>query len=151
MITAMDPLSAFLMSISLFLLRINKALYSNLERLLISFLACKFGTSVVIFLLNSTVVGSTLSSSTEKLLFPVNCNFSKRISTVIGNYTKSVFKRVCSKSSPIKNLCFHLLSNYMGSGITVPGTIVDRILKLGLSPIDAKVSVTKSMTDMITF
>ena len=24
----------------------------------------------------------------------------------------------------------------MGSGITVPGTIVDRILKLGLSPID---------------
>ena len=58
------------------------------------------------------------------------------INTVIGNYTKSVFKRVCSKSSPIQNLCFHLLSDYMGSGITVPGTIVDRILKLGLSPID---------------
>ena len=55
------------------------------------------------------------------------------ISTVIGNYTKSVFKRVCSKSSPIKNVCFHLLSDYMGSGITVPGTIVDRILKRGLS------------------
>ena len=58
------------------------------------------------------------------------------ISTVKGHYTKSVFKRVCSKSSPIKNLGFHLLSDYMGSGITVPETIVDTILKLGLSPID---------------
>ena len=71
------------------------------------------------------------------------------ISTVIGDYAKSVFKRVCSKSSPIKNLCFHLLSDYMGSGITVPGTIVDRILKLGLSPID--VLSTKSMTDILLF
>ena len=78
MITVMDPLSAFLMKISLFLLRFNKALSSNVERLLISFLTCKFCTSVVIFLLNSTVVRSTLSSSTEKLLFPVNGNFSKR-------------------------------------------------------------------------
>ena len=58
------------------------------------------------------------------------------VSTVIGNYTKSVFKRVCSKSSPTKNLCYHLLSEYVENGIVIPGTIVDRVLKLGFSPID---------------
>ena len=79
MITVIDPLSAFLMTISLFLLIFNKALYSNLERLLISFLTCKFCTSVVILLLNSTVVGSTLSSSTEKILFPVEKLIQKLI------------------------------------------------------------------------
>ncbi len=58
------------------------------------------------------------------------------VSTVIGNYTKSDFKRVCSMSSPTKNLCYQLLSEYIENGIIIPGTIVDRVLKLGFSPID---------------
>ena len=41
---------------------------------------------------------------------------------------------MCVLSHLPSRICFHLLSDY--SGITVPGTIVDRILKLGLSPND---------------
>jgi hypothetical protein len=50
---------------------------------------------------------------------------------VLCNYTKSIFKRVCCKSSPTKNLCYQLLSEYIENG-----TIVDRVLKLGFTPID---------------
>jgi len=32
------------------------------------------------------------------------------VTTEIGNYTKSAFKRLCSKSFPTKNVCYHLLS-----------------------------------------
>ena len=47
-----------------------------------------------------------------------------------------VFKRVSCKSSPTKNLSYQLLSEYIETGIINPGTIVDRVLKIGLSPID---------------
>ena len=62
------------------------------------------------------------------------------VSSAISNNTKSVFKRVCINESPTKNLCLRLLSEYMYNGSRIPGTIVDRILKLGYSPVDVLLS-----------
>ena len=47
------------------------------------------------------------------------------VSTVIGNYTY--------KSSPTKIFCYQLLSEYIETGIIIPSTIVDKVLKIGFS------------------
>ena len=64
---------------------------------------CKFCTSVVIVLLNSTVVESTLSSSTEKLLFPVNGNvqnvvYNRNILAILFFYIYVVSNLQCLPS-----------------------------------------------------
>lgn len=58
------------------------------------------------------------------------------VTTVIDNHTMSVFKRICSNESPSQNLCLHLLSQFVIHGRIVPGTIVDRLLKCDVSPIE---------------
>ena len=68
---------------------------------------------------------------------------------MISNNTKSVFKRVCINESPTKNLCLHLLSEYMYNGSRTPGTIVDRILKLGYSPVDVLLSNVCDIHDYV--
>ncbi len=54
---------------------------------------------------------------------------------VIHRSSNSLFKRLCLTDSPTRNLCIHLLDIYMTDGILIPGTIIDRIVKTGISPL----------------
>ena len=49
--------------------------------------------------------------------------------------TKSLYKRLCATDSPTRNLCIHLLGMYLSDGSTVPGTIIDRLVKMGITPL----------------
>ena len=48
--------------------------------------------------------------------------------------TASLLRRIFTIDSPIKDLTSHFLSLYITHGMTTPGTIIDRVVKSGLSP-----------------
>ena len=55
---------------------------------------------------------------------------------VINQSTLSLFHRIfLVRDSPSKTLCTHLIAMYINTGRTIPGTIVDRIVRLGFSPV----------------
>ena len=47
----------------------------------------------------------------------------------------SLYMRVFNAESPMRDFCFHQLSLLLCKGITVPGTIVDRVCNFGFSPL----------------
>ena len=57
------------------------------------------------------------------------------ISTIIGNRTINLYKHICSSYSAIQQLCFHSIYQYVCHNVIVPGTMLDRIVKLGYSPV----------------
>ena len=42
---------------------------------------------------------------------------------------------ICATDSPTCDLCTYMLSNYITTGNIVPGTLIDRIVKSGMSPL----------------
>ena len=44
-------------------------------------------------------------------------------------------RRVFNVASPFKNLCTHLVSNFISDGHVIPGTLIGRLIKFGLSPV----------------
>ena len=50
-------------------------------------------------------------------------------------HTKSLFNRLCSVPSPTRNLCIYMMSQYITKGLLIPGSIIDRLVKSGVSPI----------------
>ena len=59
------------------------------------------------------------------------------LSTIIGrtNRTINLYKRICSSYSAIQQLCFHSIYQYVCHNVIVPGTMLDRIVKLRYSPV----------------
>jgi hypothetical protein len=58
----------------------------------------------------------------------------KSASLYINDATKTLFKRVCAINSPARDLCIHLLNDYIMHGILIPGTIIERLVRMGVSP-----------------
>ena len=50
-------------------------------------------------------------------------------------HTKPLFNRLCSVPSPTRNLCIYMMSQYVTKGLLIPGSIIDRLVKSGVSPI----------------
>ena len=69
--------------------------------------------------------------STE-LLLSMNVH---KISDLVKRNTVSIFNRIMKVSSPAKDLNLHFLSLYMCKGTIVPGTLVSRLLSIGVSPV----------------
>ena len=58
------------------------------------------------------------------------------VRTKIQENTISMYKRICSVNSSTRDVCISLLNMYISDKIVIPGTLVERIVKMGLSPID---------------
>lgn len=53
---------------------------------------------------------------------------------IIERSTVRLFKRLCNVNSPLQKLLFHCLALYIHNGVLIQGTIVERLVGLGLSP-----------------
>ena len=56
----------------------------------------------------------------------------------------SLYKQIFSVESPAKQLSSFLLSRYMLTGETVPGTLLNKIVNLSLSPLDIGIPLSRS-------
>jgi hypothetical protein len=68
---------------------------------------------------------------TTELMASLNIN---KISSIVNRNIVSLFKRIFKVQSPLKQLTIHMLSQYISKGTIVPGTIVSKVLSMGLSP-----------------
>ena len=68
---------------------------------------------------------------------------------VISECTKSLFNRICSTDSPTRDLCFYFINLYVYKGILFPGTLVHRLVNLGVSPSSLVLSYSKSSSQYI--
>ena len=59
----------------------------------------------------------------------------RKVSGAIERATRALFRRLFSTDSPMRDFCLHQLSLLLCKGITIPGTIVDRVSRFGSSPI----------------
>ena len=62
------------------------------------------------------------------------------VKETISQKVLGLWHNVFRKPSPLQHLCSHWLSLYIVSGVVIPGTLLDRILKLGVSPTVAALS-----------
>ena len=54
--------------------------------------------------------------------------------TLINDYNKSVFTRIFQNDSPTRNLCVYFIDLFITHNILIPGTLVNRIVDMGISP-----------------
>ena len=90
------------------------------------------------------VCGLSKQSHHSKLLRALNID---NVKTCINNSTLSLYNRICSVVSPTRSLCVFMLSQYVASGSLIPGSLVDRVVKMGVSPSSIMVSKPKSSHD----
>ena len=55
--------------------------------------------------------------------------------THINDRIKSLFTRICTTDSPTRDMCIHFINLFIVDRVLVPGTLIDRIVKMGVSPI----------------
>ena len=54
---------------------------------------------------------------------------------ILRNQSTSLFHRICNTDSPTKDLNMYLMSLHITTGHIIKGTFVDKLLKMGISPI----------------
>ena len=64
----------------------------------------------------------------------------EKVQDVISRATISLFSSIFKRDSPTRQLGLYLVSLLICNNIIVPGTIVDRICKMGLSPVNVMLS-----------
>ena len=55
-------------------------------------------------------------------------------STYINDNVKSLFTGVCSTDSPTRDVCIHFINLFITESHIIPGTLIARIVKMGISP-----------------
>lgn len=55
-------------------------------------------------------------------------------SSYINESTKSLFTNICLTSSSTRNLCIYFMNIFITKNFLVPGTLVTRIINMGISP-----------------
>ncbi len=55
-------------------------------------------------------------------------------SMLINDSTKSLFTRICTTDSPTRDTCVHFLNLFITNHVLIPGTLIDRLIKMGISP-----------------
>ena len=58
-----------------------------------------------------------------------------KIHEVVKRNTMSLASRICQVPSPVRTLLLYSISKYVMTGTTVAGTMVDRLIKFGVSPL----------------
>ena len=59
----------------------------------------------------------------------------KRASDLVSQNACSLFRRICSVSSPARNICLYHLSRYILSGHVCQGTLLEKVIATRQSPI----------------
>ena len=59
-----------------------------------------------------------------------------RINDMINKNISAFYRRIFKVQSPLLDLTSHLLSLYMSRNVLIPGTIINDIVSLGISPIN---------------
>jgi len=59
------------------------------------------------------------------------------IHNVIRDRTLNMYYRIYQNNTPVRDFCNYMLANFISSGKTIKGTIIDRILEYGFSPVSA--------------
>ncbi len=55
-------------------------------------------------------------------------------SVYINDNVKSLFSRICTHDSPTRDLCIYFMKLFIVKDMLIPGTLIERIVKLGISP-----------------
>jgi hypothetical protein len=76
-------------------------------------------------------MGLSKRAHTTELLLSLGIN---RISDVLNRNVLSLYSRVFKVNTPLQDLTLHFLSQYITHNIIVPGTLIDHLLGMGLSP-----------------
>ena len=79
-----------------------------------------------------SLVGISKRSHSSAILQALNI---PKVRNIIKHDVCSLLRRICIISSPVRDLTLFHLSKYLVRGETVRGTLVDRIVKFGLSPL----------------
>ena len=53
---------------------------------------------------------------------------------IVLNNCMSLFRRICAIDSPTRDLCLHFTKLYIRDNTTVPGTLIHRLVNMGVSP-----------------
>ena len=102
--------------------------------------------------------------STQGCIMKQVCGLSKRsrhsailqalditpASVYINDSTKSLFSRICTTDSPTRDLCIYFMNLFIVDNVLVPGTLVDRIVKMGISPTSLLCSKVKHSSHQYT-
>ena len=54
--------------------------------------------------------------------------------TLLSEYNKSLFTRIFQNDSPTSNLCVYFIDLFVTQNILIPGTLVNRIVDMAISP-----------------
>ena len=60
----------------------------------------------------------------------------KRVNDIVDRNVTSLFHRICNIPSPTRTLCMFNLSQYVLYGVLTPGSLLDRVVRSGHSPIN---------------
>ena len=55
-------------------------------------------------------------------------------SAYINDNVKSLFTHVCSTDSPTRDVCIHFINLFITESLILPGTLIARIVNMGISP-----------------
>jgi hypothetical protein len=67
----------------------------------------------------------------------------KNVDEVIKDQTLSFYHRIFKIESPLQKLCSHLIYEYIVNGMLYKGTIVENVVRMGQSPVNAAFKKTK--------
>ena len=76
-------------------------------------------------------MGLSKRAHTTELLLSLGIN---RISDVLNRNVVSLYSRLFKVNTPLQDLTLHFLSQYIIHNVVVPGTLIDHLLCVGLSP-----------------
>ena len=94
-------------------------------------------------------VGLSKRAHTTELLLSLGIN---RIPDVLNKNIASLYNRIFKINTPLQDLTTYFLSQYIIRNMVVPGTLIDNLLCLGLSPTSSIFNVDKqiSCTNQVT-
>ena len=59
------------------------------------------------------------------------------LANVIAHYNLSLLYRICQTDTPARDIVLYMLQDYVITGRIIPGTLIARIIDLGISPVRA--------------
>lgn len=69
------------------------------------------------------------------------------VKNVMDQYVLNLWHNIFKSQSPVRDLCIHWLSIYIQRGHIIPGTLLSRVLKTGISPTSAAFNTCKVKGD----
>ena len=85
-------------------------------------------------------LGLSKRSRTTPIISAMNVS---KIENVIKNSSASLFHRICKVESPTRTLSSYLLAEYLCNGTLSDGSLLHRMIRFGISPVECILRKTK--------